>query len=92
MSLGETLADAEKARVADARKMLVDSDDGPSQGDGGQARPVFTHVADAVGGGNMGAEAATAITRMLRRVAERCDPDHFTPPRETSWLPRGTSA
>lgn len=36
---------------------------------------VFAHVAAASRQGRLGAEAATAITRMLRRVAERCDAD-----------------
>ncbi|WP_144018536.1 HNH endonuclease signature motif containing protein, partial [Demequina sp. NBRC 110051] len=35
--------------------------------------PVFAHVAAASAAGQLGAEAATAITRMLRSVADRAD-------------------
>ncbi|WP_234998765.1 HNH endonuclease signature motif containing protein [Demequina sp. NBRC 110057] len=65
IELGETLADAERAH-----------DDGSSSGDG-PARPVFSHVADAVRAGRMGTEASVAITRMLRRVADRCEADEL---------------
>ncbi|WP_284327525.1 HNH endonuclease [Demequina litorisediminis] len=47
--------------------------DAPSPGDEAVARPlVFPHVAAAVREGRLGVEAATAITRMLSRVASRC--------------------
>ncbi len=71
IELGETLADAERAAAVDqngqdARQKSPVLDVSPSG-------PVFVHVAAASRAGQLGAEGATAITRMLRGVSDRAD-------------------
>uniref|UniRef100_UPI001F1E33FD HNH endonuclease signature motif containing protein n=1 Tax=Demequina sp. NBRC 110055 TaxID=1570344 RepID=UPI001F1E33FD len=74
IELGETLANAERARKPPqepaARPDGHDAAPAPTPAE----LPVFGHVADAVNAGHLGTDAATAITRMLRRVADRCEP------------------
>ncbi len=89
IELGETLADAERAaaRGQDGEHAGLEAgqasrdpgkDPGPDalpRADDPPAGRVFVHVAAASREGRLGAEAASAITRMLRGVASRADAD-----------------
>ncbi|WP_159449309.1 HNH endonuclease signature motif containing protein [Demequina sp. NBRC 110051] len=79
IELGETLADAERAAAVDQNSQNAgeaprDACKTPAMPPEVQpAGPVFAHVAAASRAGQLGAEGATAITRMLRGVADRAD-------------------
>jgi len=64
IELGETLRDAELAS---------DRGDNAPPEEPADTGPVFPAVARAVSAGELSVEASTMITRMLKRVAKRCD-------------------
>jgi len=64
IELGETLRDAERASGGD---------EPPRDQEPAETGPVFSAVAAAVNAGDLSVEASTMITRMLKRVAKRCD-------------------